>query len=63
MADTTLLELGVVEVKPKYIVACLPELEHARKIYEKHGAKYHGVWIGEAGAACTIFSLVEWRNL
>lgn len=55
--------LDVLHVKPKYMLAMMQYLQEGIALIEKHGAKYHGVWIPEAGAASSIIVLLEWPGM
>lgn len=41
----------------------LHAVPNGRKIFEKHGAKSHGVWLTEAGGWCELYTLLEWPSL
>lgn len=62
MSDSTIYELTVLHIKPKYMIEFLTELPQAQKLYAQHGAKYLGTWLSDAGALSQIYSLVEWGN-
>jgi len=55
--------IDVLHIKPKYMLPMMQYLKEGISLFEKHGAKYHGVWIPEAGAASSVVTLLEWPGM
>jgi len=55
--------LDIIHVKPKYMLPMMQYFKDGTTLFEKHGAKYHGMWIPEAGAAHSIVTLMEWPGM
>jgi len=50
-------------IRPGDIFKFLSHVNTGKHLSEKHGAKTHGLWIGESGALGQIYVLKEWSSL
>jgi hypothetical protein len=57
--ETTLIELNIMHIKPKYIFHMLAHVQTLVKLAEKHGVKVLATWTAEAGATSTLFVLTQ----
>jgi hypothetical protein len=57
--DTTLIELTILHIKPKYVFNFLGHVQQAKKMYEKSGIKILATWMSEAGATCQMYILMQ----
>jgi len=57
--DTTLIEVNIIHVKPKYIFHLLSHVQEVKKLYEKHGVKVLATWMSEAGAAGQMYFVTK----
>jgi hypothetical protein len=57
--DTTLVELNIFHVKPKYIFHFLSHVQQIKKLLEKHGVKVCATWTAEAGASGQVYLLTK----
>jgi len=61
--ESTVFELTILRIRPGDIFKFLSHMNTAKHLSEKHGAKTHGVWIGESGALGQVYVLKEWASI
>jgi len=60
--DTTLIELNIVHVKPRYFFHMMSHVQTITKLYEKAGIKILATWMSEAGATGQMFYITEHKS-
>jgi len=60
--DTTLIELNIIHVKPKYIFHMMSHTQEALKLLQKFGVKVLATWMSEAGATSQLYMMVSYAS-
>jgi len=61
--EPTIYELSVVHVRPGHLLDFLHILQKGKELFEKHGAKTLGMWLGEAGISGSVITLKEFASI
>src|SRR5690242_14130068 len=60
--EPTIYEFVILHCKPEFILQFYTKVQDRKRMYEKYGAKTHGLWLAEAGSVGTFYILREWRK-
>jgi len=61
--EPTIYELAVIHVRPGHLLDFLNLMGKGKELFEKHGAKTLGVWLGEAGVTGSVVTLKEFPSI
>jgi len=61
--EPTVYEFAIIHCRPEFIMPFYTKVQERKKVFEKYGAKTHGLWLAEAGSVGTFYVLREWASL
>lgn len=61
--EPTIYEFVILHCKPEFILQFYTKVQERKRMYEKYGAKTHGLWLAEAGSVGTFYVLREWQSM